>query len=571
MGRLALVVSMALVFAPLAAPQTRVPGIPAPRGLRAFELRADEPIGHTYPRTPSFSWQPVAAKGGHYDFELATSETFEDSSIVFKDTRVPIPAEAVARQLPWLTGDPYALWAHVRWVSNDGQRASPWSVPFGLNLQWRAQDVPQQLPAPEGLVRWKPIDGATGYEVLYPDLVPAKSFETTTNVADEREFFTFHNALGYGTIHWRVRAIRTLNPADTATNGLPAVSYGPWSPVFTTVNAPQTAGTLTPTDTVSDAWDTGKTAHAHELTPGFAWTPSAPVISQGIDPGSSLYRVYIFTDKDCVNRVFTGSIVGSPAYAPRTEGGPMPLPGDTAALTLAESAPPFLTGPGSEGNAVDATGDPVSSNESAGSQVGAAGAEKPSGSAGLAGVDLWDSGWPSGRYYWTVVPVSAEVPSFNPATTDPTKGLPITYHDMAVPQDSCQAGLGMSFGKTSQPVVTADGAPYVSGVSPSGRTIAAAARSTPAVYESPLVAWQPAVGASRYQIQLSRRLYPWSPAKTLSTDATSIVLPLSKSDAGTWYYRVRGVDDSLPVGAQKMSWSQVVALKVTGDRFTLVK
>ena len=142
---------------------------------------------------------------------------------------------------------------------------------------------------------------------------------------------------------------------------------------------------------------------------------------------------------------------------------------------------------------------------------------------------------------------------------------------MALPQDSCQAGLEMSFGKTSQPVVTADGAPYISGVSPSGRTIAAAGRSMPAVYESPLIAWQPAIGASKYQIQLSRRLYPWVPVKTLGTGATSIVLPLGKSDAGTWYYRVRGVDESLPVGAQKMSWSQVVALKVTGDRFTLVK
>ena len=42
------------------------------------------------------------------------------------------------------------------------------------------------------------------------------------------------------------------------------------------------------------------------------------MIAQGIDPGSSLYRVYIFTDSNCVNRIFTGSVVGSPAFAPRT-------------------------------------------------------------------------------------------------------------------------------------------------------------------------------------------------------------------------------------------------------------
>ena len=103
-------------------------------------------------------------------------------------------------------------------------------------------------------MRWPPIDGATAYEVLYPDLVPAKSFQTTTNVADEREFFTFHNVTGYATIHWRVRAIRDVGQNQSSTNGLPAVSYGPWSPVYTTVNAPQTTGPG-PTDTVSDVWD----------------------------------------------------------------------------------------------------------------------------------------------------------------------------------------------------------------------------------------------------------------------------------------------------------------------------
>ena len=94
-----------------------------------------------------------------------------------------------------------------------------------------------------------------------------------------------------------------------------------------------------PTATVSDTWDAGRKVFPHELTPGFAWTASPPVISQGVDPGSSLYRVYIFTDSHCVNRVFTGSIVGSPAFAPRTIGGPMALPGTTSVLTLAESAP----------------------------------------------------------------------------------------------------------------------------------------------------------------------------------------------------------------------------------------
>ena len=580
---LALCLALALGLTPAASPSAQSSGVApgAPANLHAFLLRADEPVLHTYPRTPSFAWSPAPERGGRYQFELATSSSFEDSSIVFKDINVPIPAVTVPRQLPWMTGSPYALWAHVRWISSDKRSATQWSVPFGFNLQWRAQDVPQQLAAPEGLVRWQPVEGATSYEVLYPDLVPAVSFETTTNVADEREFFTFHSALGYASIHWRVRAIRSLNVADTPTNGLPAVSYGPWSPVFTSTNAPQTPGTLTPTDTVSDTWDTaGKASHAHELTPGFAWTPSAPVISQSIDPGSPLYRVYIFTDKSCVNRVFTGSIVGSPAFAPRTLGGPMQLPADATSLGLAQTAPPFLTGAGSEGNAVDATGAKVTSSETAGSKVGATAtatsatsttSPTTTGAPTLAGVDLWDSGWPSGRYYWTVVPVTVEE-SFAASTSAPvgTAGKALTYHDVAVPQDSCQAGTGMSFGKVSQPVVTSAGRPFVSGVAPSGRSIAAAGPHA-VVYASPIVAWQPAVGASNYQIELSQSLYPWHASKILNTPATSVMLPLSRSDAGTWYYRVRGINPALPTGGQKMSWSNVVQVKITGDIISVVK
>ena len=563
-----------------------------PGGLHAFLLRADEPIIRTFPRTPSFAWNPVQRAGGHYQFQLATSQSFEDSSIVFKADRLQIPAVVIPRQLPWMTGSPYALWAQVRWITNNGLQATRWSKPFGFNMRWLAQDVPSALPAPLGLVRWKPVEGATAYEVLYPDLIPAKSFLTTTNVADEREFFTFHNALGVGTIHWRVRAIRNVTPGEGATNGLPAVSYGPWSPTFATINPPLTnAAVLRPTDTVSDTWDKGKAVHAHELTPGFAWTPTAPVISQKVDPGSSLYRVYIFTDKDCVNRVFTGSIVGSPAFAPRISGGPMPLPGNTQDLASAEAAPPFLTGAGSEGVALDATGQPVTSNESPGSEVGAPGVKSTSSSAsaggsGVAGVDLWDSGWPSGRYYWTVVPVSAEIPVVSTATTTTTAttsttttttpapsatGTPITYHDMAVPQDSCEAGLGMSFGKISQPVVTAAGGSFVSGVSPSSGRFVASANVHSGMQDSPLAAWEPAVGATTYQVELSNRLYPWHVTKSMTTASTAVILPLKNTDIGTWYYRVRGIDDALPSSAQKMSWSKVVTVRITGDQFAVVK
>src|SRR5205814_1214755 len=213
MPRFALTLGLALALAvvPSASSGVHTTGIAAgvPSGLHAFLLRSDEPVAHQYARTPSFAWTPAPERGGHYQFELATSQTFQDSAIVFSDPKVQIPTETVPRQLPWMVGQPYALWAHVRWISDDGMSATRWSLPFGFNMRWLDTDVPQQWPAPDGLIRWKPVQGATSYEVLYTDIHPTKAFQTTTNVADEREFFTFHSSLGYTMpIHWRVRAIR---------------------------------------------------------------------------------------------------------------------------------------------------------------------------------------------------------------------------------------------------------------------------------------------------------------------------------------------------------------------------
>jgi hypothetical protein len=575
MLRLTALVAAALALAPAAAARPLAGPTPyrtadaAPTGLHAFLLTPNEAPETYYPRTPSFAWNPTA-RSGTYDFELATNRNFNDSSILFTYTKLKIPAVAVAHQLPWMTGVPYALWAHVRWVSTNGKIVTPWSRPFGFNMRWRDTDYPQQLPAPEGLIRWKPIEGATRYEVLYPDIAGATAFQTTTNVADEREFFTFHNQFGWATIHWRVRAVRYINDKDTLKNGLPRVSYGPWSALFTTVNPPQSLGfTPTPTDTVSDTWDVkGQPAQAHDLTPGFAWAPSQPVVDSFIGPfGSSLYRVYVFTDDHCVNVVFKGSVVGSPAFAPRTVGGPFNLPQSTKTLSL-WTAPPYLLETGQEGHSFDAAGALVSPNELPGSKVSANAPATASGGSAAgsdAAVDLWDSGWPNGRYYWTVVPVSVQV--FGP----PSQGdQPIEYHDMAVPQDQCEAGYGMSFGKVSQPVVTQAGTPWVSGLAPNGRVIASA-RKVPQVHDSPLVAWEPAVGATTYEIQLSRRVYPWTTTWKTTTPATSIVIPLKRTDVGTWYYRVRGINPALPDGAQAMSWSAPVKIRVTGDSFVVVK
>ena len=120
----------------------------APAGLHAFLLSPGESPQQYYPRTPSFAWSPVGAPGGAYDFELSTSRRFDDSSVLFSYANLKIPAIAIAHQLPWMTGVPYALWAHVRWVSSNGKVVTPWSEPFGFNMRWSDDDYPQQESAP---------------------------------------------------------------------------------------------------------------------------------------------------------------------------------------------------------------------------------------------------------------------------------------------------------------------------------------------------------------------------------------------------------------------------------------
>ena len=155
-------------------------------------------------------------------------------------------------------------------------------------------------------------------------------------------------------------------------------------------------------------------------------------------------------------------------------------------------------------------------------------------------VDLPDTAWPAGGYYWTVVPVVIEP---KPTTKPPAPGAPIQirYRETELPQDACQSGRVMRFGKATPPVVTSSSRPFASGLSPKGR-LTSAVRTAPSFYGTPLVAWQSVLGAQEYEIQWSKSADPWRPLGSLVTGATSSLLPL---EPGSWYYRVRGYNHSL--------------------------
>jgi hypothetical protein len=556
--RLAAVIFAMLAFAPAANA-----ALPAPGGLKPFLLRADEAPARTFPRTPSFAWQPVRG-AQRYEFELSTKSRFTDGSMIWRSESLKMPTTAIPVALPWMTGSPYALWAHVRAVTRRG--VTKWSAPYGFNMRWT--NIPQAEASPPGLVRWNTVEGATGYHVWF--IGPNKRIATKTNVADEREYWTFHQDSAItGAVRWRVRAVRSKLGATV--NGMPAVSYGPWSQVFVDLNPPLAAGApMSLYGMASDAY--ANQATPFRLMPALAYSGNVAFRDE-FNPGvhRELYRVYITTDVDCVNVVYRGSIVGSPAWAPRTTGG-LVLPTNFTEVTAARSA--WIIGDGKNGKTYAVDDAPITENESmkevapgdTGGESGSSGSETSEkdkveeASVSPPLVDLWDNGWPENRYFYTVVPVR-----MRPNAKDPNL---VEYQDTELPQDVCAAGRVFTFGKLSEAVVASGGAaPYVSGLSTSGRLFTAN-RARPSVYGSPLVAWKPALGADSYEVQWSKKAYPWKKVGSLETPSTAANLPLTP---GRWYYRVRGVSLALPAGGRQMTWSDPVALRVAKPIFKIVR
>ncbi len=551
----------------------------APKGLRGFELRPNEVPTHTFSRTPAFAWNP-ARGAACYEFELATSRSFNGSSVVWSNVStdaksgkhcrpvtmtftkakdpsskgaggdgesgeetikmtiapIRIPAVSINMTLPWFTGKaPYALYAHVRSVTTGG--ASAWSESYRFDMRWENEPVP--LASRPGLVRWTPVEGATGYEVWFGGRGPMswlnKIVQTQTNVADQRDVYTFHLDEGYWrTVQWRVRAMRVV--VGALPNGLPAVSYGPWSQLYTATNPTWTSGKIKLGAALSDRLS-ASLAPPHELMPALTFSGD-----QALDGREfRLFRAYVFSDKDCVNVVFKGSVVGSPAFAPRVNG-PLKLPTDIAELdkALLEVLP---NDKNEHAKTFTADTFPLVSNESF---------EE---SRTMLRLDLPDLDKRTTRYFWTVVPV---------AIVDSELSGQYEYWDYESPQDACAAGRVGVFGKDSKPAQTAGGGPYVSGLTPKGRLLSQAG-AHPVVFASPLVAWRPVIGATEYEIQWSRVAYPWRKQGSTRTWSTSTVLNLP---AGKWYYRVRGLNPA-QVGTPAMTWSTPVALRVVRPTFRI--
>jgi hypothetical protein len=420
--RIAILLAVAAFVATAA---TSSAGVPTPTGLHGFLLRADEPRSDSFRRTPSFAWNPVPGVRT-YQFQLSTSSTFRDNGILYSDSTLRSPVAAPTLTLPWITGSPHALYARVRGVLDSS--TTPWSDAFGFDVTPPPPASP--LPSYPGVLRWTPVPGADGYEVWLVDA--QKTVYVRTNVLDEREFYTFHNTSQWiNSVRWRVRAVRS-DQYKQRINGLPVSQRAAWSPIYSSSNPAAVNGKLQLLGTVSDTFSNGSSSSpAHEMMPAFMWSGNQS------DNGKpwELFRVEIFTDKQCLNRVYTSAVVGGPSWAPRLSG-PLALPRDNLSLAAARSgylgdgkesssytydglklepaeqqpaATPTTTVPGDTpafpgttpaGTASPTTGGTGSSDSSAGGGISVKGDLGPP-------VSLWDVDWPKAGYYWTVLPVEA--------------------------------------------------------------------------------------------------------------------------------------------------------------------
>jgi len=541
LGILAAVVAGSLTGASSAA-------VASPTGLHGFLLVASEAQTSTFHRTPSFAWKPM---GGalRYELQLSTSDSFRANGILYDDSSLQTPVAAPTITLPWITGSPHSLYARVRAFFGRGH-VSPWGADYGFDVVPPA--VPTPMPSVPGLLRWTPVDGADQYQVwiraLQGDGTIMNKFEqVNTNVLDEREFYAFHPTQDWiGIVRWRVRAMR-MDILGRG-NGLPVATYGPWSPTYLSTNTDPTPGPITLDGTISDTVSDGTPASpAHALAPAFVWSGNESLQGQQ----APFFRVYVFTDSGCINRVWASATVASPAYAPRLNG-PLAMPAGNAAQAAQST---FLLD-GTEESDVTADFESITPSEqaAAATPTTSLGGGKGLSVSGFIGAptDLWDVNWPSSGYYWTVIPVA-----WNTVAS--------TWQDLDLPQDACAAGRVARFGISSQPSVMKNSAPFASGLSASGKLVSAT--KTNRFYGQPLVAWAPAPTASAYEVQWGKKVYPFSARGKELTFNTSLILPLKP---GTWYYRVRGYDYNLPTGAQEMAWSDPVKIVVARPKFRIV-
>ena len=346
-----------------------------------------------------------------------------------------VPAVSVDVSLPWFTGQPYALYAHVRAITT--QRPDPAGAAVRLQhaVAERADAAPEPSPAS---CAGSPSAGATSYQVWYPESTRC-SPRTRTSPTCASSTPALHMSW-YSTVNWRVRAVRRV--FGNVPNGLPAVSYGPWSPTYTATNPASTTGQAharrlrCPT---RSATARSRLARAH-ARPRRSRQPSA---------STGQVRIPSFASTSRPTRLREHRLSRAAHRQPRLRTAhhrPARAPGRRLGRHQAQAG--WLPDGANEGAATlrVADGFPVSTSEASQPTATAANSTAERASrrrrAG-AHVDLPDIDFPTTRYYWTVVPVKCRRRSRTGRTSTSTS--------MCRRTPAPRAG-SRAFGKDSDPV-----------------------------------------------------------------------------------------------------------------------
>ena len=425
-----------------------------------------------------------------------TSE--EAGSEARQDTRRadPHPGHVVNLVLPWFTGKPYALYAHVRGgdrraarragasrsASTCAGRSTP--VPHACEARARALGDPSRAPPPT----------TSGTRTS------ARSISTHTNVADQRELYTLPprgQLVAARALARPPGAAGRRSPPERPARSLVRPVEPDVRDDEPGVGGRQAADYAQPSPT---SVSTGSKAAAHQLMPAMTFAGDSG--STGTSIGSSAS-----TPSPTAIASTSSSAARSWAVprSHRASPGHSKLPANQEELDLAlASASCRARRPRPRRRTWPTARRSSRARRSEGARIASASTSRTSTPS-------------TTRYFWTVVPVGiivAEDGSF-------------TYYDAESPQDACESGRMASFAKESRPAITTAGTPYVSGLSPKGRLLAQAGRR-PVVYSTPLVAWRPVVGATAYEVQWSRTKYPWRARGSALTYATSSVLQLGR-------------------------------------------
>ena len=564
LARALAVLVAALVLAPAASAAS------APSGFHGFPLRTSEnPAPRTFSRTPAFAWSRVEG-ATRYEFEPSTSRRFGDNALIWTSDVIHAPFATVPVTLPWISGSPYSWYARVRAWLGPG-RVTTWSAPYGFNM--KAAGTPTSLssgvnPIP-GLVRWTPVAGATAYQfnfVYAPGVGETRTWTSPTTAADLRELYAFHNQVALD--GWAPIVLARSRHARRPGQDAEPAARGVLRRVELDVRHHRARPRHGQPDLarrhdltigiVERGLDERARSKPHSLMPAFYWSDALSNSGFGTGPCTDvtdpvqttgvacpLFHVYIFSDEDCVNRVYTSDLFGSPAFVPRFDQ-PLDLP--ASLQELAEASGKILGNikEKGEGLVYDATD----------GRVYAVGTGANVNKKKDRQVTVWDSAWPTGRWWWTVVPA---VPQLN------SEGK-IEYRDVEIPQYACQAGDVQGFRKTSNAVIkSASGVPYASGQDSTGR-VHTAGSGTPAFYSHVVVAWRHVPAAHAYQVRWSRHVAPWKTAVATTTPANAAQFQLA---TGVWYHRVRGVDPSIIGPKDGMTWSETQYVKILPRTFVV--